>query len=428
MSYMKVKLEDCLELVLDYRGKTPKKVGGDWDENGEYRAISAKNIKDMKLVNLDSIKRVDEEVYRKWMKEEVQKDDILLTSEAPLGESLLWDSDEKIVLSQRVFGIRVNKEILYPRYFFFYMNSRRFIKELNRGLSGSTVFGIRQELLLKTEINVISLEEQKKVGDYLYKIHCLIRKNKVAIHKLEEYANLLFYKWFIDYNFPDSKGKPYKDSGGELVEVNGKLIPKEWSIEPLAKFIEKTSNGDWGEENPYDGAVETYCIRGADMPNIKNGIIGNTPLRYIKNSKDREKRLTHGNIVIEASGGSPTQSTGRTVLIRDSLLKRIDKPLYFSNFSKVIIPKEHYSMFLYHLLNNLYHRDVFFHYEGKTSGLKNLLLNNMLKRVKFVSPSLELLKRFEEETGVLWDKIFSLGHENELLEETRDLLIKKLIK
>ena len=68
-------LGDITELVIDYRGKTPKKLGGDWSETG-YKALSAKNIKTGRIVQPDTIRYVDEEMYRKWMKEEVQRGDI----------------------------------------------------------------------------------------------------------------------------------------------------------------------------------------------------------------------------------------------------------------------------------------------------------------------------------------------------------------
>ena len=99
-------LSDVVELVIDYRGKTPKKLGADWSDNG-YRALSAKNIKTGYIVQPESIRFVDENLYKKWMKDEIKRGDILITSEAPFGQIYYWDSDEKIVLSQRIFGLRI---------------------------------------------------------------------------------------------------------------------------------------------------------------------------------------------------------------------------------------------------------------------------------------------------------------------------------
>lgn len=151
------KFKDCVELIIDHRGKTPTKLGGKWSSSG-IRALSAKNIKNGKIVNKESIKFVDLELYSKWMKDEIKREDILLTSEAPLGEMVSWDYDEKIVLSQRLFGIRANKKVLFPKYLYCFMNSGLFEYELKSRATGSTVQGIRQAELVKTNVVVPPLD------------------------------------------------------------------------------------------------------------------------------------------------------------------------------------------------------------------------------------------------------------------------------
>ena len=108
-------LSKCLSKVIDYRGRTPKKLGYEWASQG-YRALSANNVKFDGLDKIDSINYADEALYKKWMKEEVNRGDILLTSEAPSGQVMLWDSDEKIVLSQRLFALRVLEPLAEPPY------------------------------------------------------------------------------------------------------------------------------------------------------------------------------------------------------------------------------------------------------------------------------------------------------------------------
>ena len=114
-------LRDCIELIIDHRGKTPKKLGGDWVEKG-VPAISAKNVHNGELTDQSSIGYVTHEIYKKWMKEDVKKGDCFLVSEgATLGEYLYWDFDFPIVLSQRLFCIRTNPKVLYSKYFYAYM-------------------------------------------------------------------------------------------------------------------------------------------------------------------------------------------------------------------------------------------------------------------------------------------------------------------
>ena len=167
---------DVISKVIDYRGKTPKKLGGDWSDSG-YRALSAKNIKTGKIVQVDSIRYVSEDMYKAWMKEEIQREDILITSEAPFGQIFFWNSDEKIVLSQRLFAIRINEKF-YPKYIYFYMTSLFFQTELDGRATGTTVVGIRQPELLKCRIFAPSYEEQRIIADILWCLEQKINSNE----------------------------------------------------------------------------------------------------------------------------------------------------------------------------------------------------------------------------------------------------------
>lgn len=169
-------LGDITELVIDYRGKTPKKLGGDWSETG-YKALSAKNIKTGRIVQPDTIRYVDEEMYRKWMKEEVQRGDILITSEAPFGQILFWDSDEKIVLSQRLFCVRIKPEY-DARFIYYYMTTPEFQGELDGRATGTTVVGLRQPELMKCIIHCPEIQEQKAISAILSSIDAKILANE----------------------------------------------------------------------------------------------------------------------------------------------------------------------------------------------------------------------------------------------------------
>lgn len=175
MKYNVSPLGDAIELVIDHRGLTPKKLGGDWSNYG-YRALSAKNIKTGKIVQKETIRYVNPQMYKRWMPEEVERNDIFVTSEAPFGEIYLWDSDEKIVLSQRIFGLRLKKSF-DPVYMFYYMCTNAFQGELSARASGTTVTGLRQPELLKCLIRYPDLSTQKRIGDILRSIDKKIQTN-----------------------------------------------------------------------------------------------------------------------------------------------------------------------------------------------------------------------------------------------------------
>lgn len=367
------------------------------------------------------VRSITEEGIEESSAKKVPKNSILISSRAPVGYVARNRIETSTNQGMKSFVPDISK--VDPDYMYYFLKKNTDL--LNMRSSGTTFQELSKYSLENIELLLPSLDEQRRIGKMISLFDNKIDLNDQFIKDIEEYSYLIFHKWFVDYNFPYENKKEYKNNGGKMNEIK---LPEGWDKRPISDFIETVTNGDWGEDNTFEGAIETYCIRGADISNIKYGKVNGTPTRYIKKSGNNIKTLKKGNIVVEASGGSPTQSTGRTVLIRDELLKNLDKPLYFSNFSKVIVPKEKYSIFLYFLLNHLLEKDVFFHFEGKTSGIKNLLLDSLVRNISFVNPKEEILIKFDELAGLLWDKIIFLGHENELLEETRDLFIHKLIK
>lgn len=186
---------DVVELIIDYRGKTPKKLGGDWSDSG-YRALSAKNIKMGQIVHPETIRFVDEEMYKKWMKEEIRKGDILITSEAPFGQVFYWDSEEKIVLSQRIFGLRIKKEY-YSKYIYYYMRTSYFQGELDAHATGTTVVGLRQPELLNCKLMCPDYTNQKKIATILQTIDDIIINNCRINDNLQQQAQAIYVSMFI---------------------------------------------------------------------------------------------------------------------------------------------------------------------------------------------------------------------------------------
>lgn len=191
--WKELSLGEITELVIDYRGKTPKKLGGDWSESG-YRALSAKNIKTGHIVQPDTIRFVSEEMYHKWMKDEIQQGDIIITSEAPFGQILYWDSEEKIVLSQRLFGVRVKNEY-DSRFVYYYMTTPDFQGEMDGRATGTTVVGLRQPELMKCVVHCPALETQKKIATILSSIDEKISMNERINENLLVQAQTIKKQW-----------------------------------------------------------------------------------------------------------------------------------------------------------------------------------------------------------------------------------------
>ena len=151
----------------------------------------------------------------------------------------------------------------------------------------------------------------------------------------------------------------------------------------ISDIIETYISGDWGNDEPSDEiACAVSCIRGADIVPIYNSEYSNIPHRYISKSSLDKRALQEGDIVIEKSGGSPTQSTGRVVYISRELLEA-KQDIVCSNFCAAFrIKPEWDSKYVYYYLQYIYNAGVFFNFEGKTSGLKNLIMDSAFKSIK----------------------------------------------
>lgn len=239
-----IELGKCIDLIIDHRGKTPKKLGSDWVNHG-VRAISAKNVHDGKLSNQEEIRYVTYETYKKWMKEDVRPGDCLIASEgATLGEHLYWDYDFPVVLGQRLFCIRTNPRILYPKYFYAYVTTSYFQSQIHGRSSGTSVFGLRQTEVLKMLIPIVGLDRQKAIGE----IHYIINKKIDLLHSqnatLEAMAETFFRQWFVE----EAKEEWEDGRLGDVIDIYDNLRI------PLSK-LEREKKKD-GVLYPYYGAAQ----------------------------------------------------------------------------------------------------------------------------------------------------------------------------
>ena len=158
----------------------------------------------------------------------------------------------------------------------------------------------------------------------------------------------------------------------------------------LWDIIDSFISGDWGnEEESPEAPCCVSCIRGADIVPICNSDFDNIPIRYISNRSFTTHCLQEGDIIVEKSGGSPTQSTGRVVYISKELLAA-KHDIVCSNFCVAFrVKPEWNSLYIYYYLRNVYNAGVFFNFEGKTSGIKNLDIETAFKAIPITTIAME---------------------------------------
>jgi len=331
--------------------------------------------------------------------------------------------------NQQINSIIVNQSY-DPDYIYYCLKNN--YKLLKNAATGSTAL----PLLNKTDFDLIKIivnknkNEQKSIAKILSDLDTKIELNNKINQELETMAKLLYDYWFVQFDFPDANGKPYKSSGGLMV-YNDKLkreIPKGWKVKTFSEWIKNDKSGDWGMEKIEGNYTQkVYCIRGADI----NGLNGTgnlkSPERYIL-EKNLHKILDPADLIVEISGGSPTQSTGRLAYITEGTLERFDAPIICSNFCKAVTLKNKKLLynFVYHW-KSIYDAGVLFGYEGKTSGIKNLLFDSFVSSHYTVVPNDIIAEKFFDFMEPIQSKKQKNLLENQKLTELRDWLLPMLM-
>ena len=215
------RLEDVIDTFIDYRGKTPKK------SDAGIPLVTAKVVKAGRILAPNEF--IPEEEYDNWMiRGYPQKNDVVLTTEAPLGEVALI-KDENIALAQRIITMRGKPDIVSNVFLKYYLQSDQGQYELDSRASGTTVFGIKASVLRKLPVLLPELPEQHAIASVLSslddKIDLLHRQNQT----LEQMAETLFRQWFVEEE-------------SELVPL-GKCIKTTSGGTPLRKKLEYYENG-----------------------------------------------------------------------------------------------------------------------------------------------------------------------------------------
>ena len=209
------KFINFLAKIIDFRGKTPKKLGLSWSNNGKYRALSAINVKNGFIDKNIDVHFGNYDLYKKWMgKTELEKGDILFTTEAPMGNIAIIRDDEKYILSQRTIAFRVNAKNINGSFLLYRLNTVSTKNKLMRLSTGGTAQGISQKNLSYLIISVSnSIKEQQKIGDFFSKLDKLLDLQQQKINKFDLLKKALLQKLFPkhDAKIPELRFKGFED-------------------------------------------------------------------------------------------------------------------------------------------------------------------------------------------------------------------------
>ncbi len=238
---------------------------------GEIKYITAKNLTKSGTIDFSKCDFIDEKAKRVVNKRsDIKVGDILFSSRAPIGHChLIKDEPDFFDIGESIFSIRVNQEIVLPEYLCLYLSSDYFVKMATQNTTGSIIMEIRVSNLMDTSIIVPPKHIQKCIANCLNTVDRKLELNNKINDNLQQMAEMIYDYWFLQFDFPDENGKPYKSSGGKMVwnEKLKKEIPEEWETVELEKIFDfvKGRIPDEFYEKQEDNLVDYLTIEAVNV-------------------------------------------------------------------------------------------------------------------------------------------------------------------
>ncbi len=389
-------IREVTETLIDYRGKTPTKT------LSGVKLITAKVIKDGFIVD-GHHEYIATDEYDSWMRRGLPRQwDILITTEAPLGEVAQLRTPEKVALAQRVILLRGNASVIDQNYYFHALKSPFVQAGLKARSTGTTVLGIKQSELWSVKIPCPSLNVQKRIAEILCAYDDLIENNNRRIKILEQMAQMLYREWFVNFRFPGHEKV-------NMVEAEMGLIPQGWGMESLKEVMAFIGRGI---SPTYDDAVAGLVI---NQKCIRDGKLNLSPARRQSKKVPEEKIGREGDILINSTG---VGTLGRVAQIWEPILNcTVDSHV------SIVRPRQHFEFFGRALLELEDH----FTAQGVGSTGQTELSRERIGATQVLIPPVDMRVKFSEVVKPMHKMIVCCSKRNDVLRETRELLLPKLV-
>lgn len=302
------------------------------------------------------------------------------------------------------------------KYIYYLLSSM----DLRKYVTGSAQPKLNQQNLINIDIDLPPLEQQKKIAAVLSALDDKIALNKKINATLEAMAKTLYDYWFVQFDFPDEHGKPYKTSGGKMIYSAelGRDIPAGWKVETLENKIAITRGISYSTENLSTDGVPMINLASIDRKRnyIPDG------LKYFVGDIPDEKKLQAMDMLIAC-----TDLTRQAEIIGSPILVMNDKDYTFSmDLAKLtVVDAKINELYLYMTLRtSFYHQYIV----GFASGTTVLHLNvNGIGWYKVLVPPMDLQKKFATITNNVYLQTCENIRESHRLAELRDWLLPLLM-
>lgn len=340
------------------------------------------------------------------------KGTVLFSSRAPIGYVAI--AGQELATNQGFKNIICNPKIVNNHFMYYKLKT---LKEHFESIAGGSTFKeVSGKIVKEQEILLPPLHEQEKIVRVLTALDDKIELNTEINQTLEEMAQAIFKRWFVDFEFPNENGEPYKSSGGKFVESELGMIPEGWIASNVLNHIEEFSQKNKEKKN--------YPV----LSVTKDGVFVETNEYFqqetfefydktVYSKKLAQYKLIYKNYI----GYNPSRANIGSIAMLKSHEVGLISPIY-----KVFKLNKEISPYYF----EQYMKDPEFirlirHYSSGTTR-QNFDLN-CFRFFKLVVPPMEVQKNYEKIAMIIEERIKQNTKEIELLRELRDTLLPKLM-
>ena len=351
---------------------------------------------------------IDEKVYLEYKEKYSypKKGDILISAAGTIGKTVIFDGEDSYFQDSNIVWIENDESKVTNQFLYYFLQTNPFITT-----NGSTIKRLYNDNLRDTKIpNVPSIQQQNQITDILGTLDKKIQTNNQINQELEAMAKTLYDYWFVQFDFPDQNGKPYKSSGGKMVyhpELK-REIPEGWGVDSL-----------WNIANFYNGlAMQKYRPDTNEddyLPVIK--------IREMMNgfSKDTEKARLDipAEAVVERGDILFSWSATLEVIIWGKERGALNQHIF--KVTSDTYPKS----FIYFELKS--YLKVFKSIAELRKTTMGHITQDHLKQAKIVVPPIELISKLDAKLQPIMSQQQILENQNQELTQLRDWLLPMLM-
>jgi len=408
MEFKKYSLSDIADVQTGPFGSQLHKE--DYVETGTP-IITVEHLGVNKIIhsNLPKVNKKDWERLSKYV---LKKNDIVFSRVGSVDRcALVSDNEENWLFSGRCLRVRVkNLDIVDPKYLSYYFANKKFKRYIRSIAVGATMPSINTKILSEIQIEIPDIDSQRKVADLFYSLDSKKWINESIIENLGHISKTFFKRWFVDFEFPNEEGKPYKTSGGKMVESELGMIPKDWKVEFLHDFVDFLSGGTpkTTVQEYWNGSIPFFTPKDAKT-NLYTTITEKT-ITELGLEKCNSKLYSKNTLFITARG-----TVGKLALA--------NKAMAMNQSCFALKHKENQQFYLYHVVENLVKKIIL----GANGAVFSAINLSDLKHLKYIYSNENLISKFENTVSFFYDQMSLLEEENIKLQQIRDSLLPKLL-